>query len=408
MVKNNYIYILAFLCLSMVIFHPAISYAQSGDEKKNAREQAANEKKKKAEEIHWEIHKSITNIFETKFPQKYKYKIFPFQFNNNTVAFTLEIAASLDKDTAGKKEKSILVKAMQTFGEELSYREVENILTRETQKYKQAAKAMGGKLLTNENIKHDGFLGKKFYISYKSKGITYGLRIIVYITNYSKIEQVLSGPANSMFSYRAGDFFDSMKLYDGITKKENPLGVAWVEYPSKNNIFTAVLPPKNSDYTPTLPEFSATPKRGKMTFQIYDPVRMENVKYNIYSYKNNKKFSKKQIQSILFSGHISKFVKNAGADNLKTENKIIDGVTTMRTKLIITPTKEFPDVTTVFFEAKFKDNILVVQEFLSGNAHANSKLNRTLFSLMKFHPEKYKAVETEKQPKKRPPDEKAK
>ncbi len=393
MKKNNSIRLLVFLCLAMLAAYPATSYAQDNNEKSSSREIAASKKKKKDDKIHWEIHKSITNIFETKFPKKYKYKVFPFQFNKDTVAFTLEIVASLDENKSQKKEKSILVKALQTFGEELSYREVKESLEREVYKYEQAAKAMGGKLITNKDVKHDGFLGKNFHISYKSKGVKQNLRIAVYMTNYSKVEQVLSGPANTMFSYKSEEFFNSMELHDGITKKENPIGVGWVDYTSKNNIFTAVLPPKNSDYTPVLPKFSANPKRGKMRFQIYDPVRMKNVQYNIYSYKNNKKFSNKQIQSILFSGHISKFVKNAGADNLKTENTVVDGVTTMRTKLIITPTEELPDITTVFFEAKYKGNILVIQEFLSGNAHANSKLNRTLFSLMKFHPEKYKAVE---------------
>ncbi len=395
--KNNYIRFWAFLCFAIFGINPAISYAQNNKEKIGSREKAVYEKEKKEKKIKWEIHKSITNIFETKFPKKYKYKIFPFQFNDDTVAFTLEITSSLDEVGSKKKEKSILVKAMQTFGDELTYMDVKNALERESNKYKQAAKIMGGKLLVNEYIKHEGFLGKKFYISYTDNGKKYGLRVVVYITNYSKVEQVLSGPKSIIYSYRSDDFFDSIKLYDGITKKKNPLSVGWVDYTSKNNIFTAVLPPKNSDYTPILPKFTATPKRETMGFKIIDPVIRESVKYNIYSYKNSEILSSKQIKSILSSAHISKFVKNASPSNLKTENTVFDGVTTMRTRLIITPTEDYPNVTTIFFEVRYKGDTLVVQELLTGKAHANSGLNKTLFSLMKFHPEKYKAVETNKE-----------
>ncbi len=385
--QNKYFIIISFLCLVTLVIAPNTSLAQ------NSKEEAASQKEKDENKVKWEMHKSITKIFDAKFPQKYKYKIFPFQYNNNTVAFTSEITSSLDDYDVKNKEKSILIKSLQTFGGELTYWDVKNALDREAAKYKQAAEAMDGKLLINEDVKHNGFLGKIFYIAYKSKGKKYGLRVAVYMTNYSRVEQVLVGPRSTMYSYRADDFFDSIILYDGITRKENPIGVGWVEYPSENNIFTAVLPPKNSDYTPELPKFTTTPKRGIMSFRIKDPVIEKSAYYNIYTYKSDRKFSIKQINKILFSGHIAKFVENAGANNLKTDNTILDGVTTMKTKLIITPTKSFPDITTVFFEVKFKGNILMIQEVLLSNAHANSKLNKTLFSLVKFHPEKYKAVE---------------
>ncbi len=398
---------ICFLCLIIlsIINMPYVSYAK---DKKNIKEIAKSENEKKDNKVKWEIHKSITEVFDVKFPKKYKYKIFPFQFNNDTIAFALEITASLDNKDAKVKEKSALIKVTQTFGDELTYRNVKNILNSETEKYKQAAKSMNGKLVINEEMKHNGFLGKKFYITYKSRGKKFGLRVMVYMTNYSKIEQVLTGPIESMYSYRSDDFFDTIKLYDGRFKKENPIGVGWIDYTSKNNIFTAVLPPKNSDFTPFAPKFFAKPKREIMEFEILDPVINKKVKYNIYSYKNNKPLTLKHVKKILFSKHISKFIENASADNLKTNNTVLDGVTTMKTKLIISPTEKYPDVNSIFFEAKFKGDTLVIQELLTNNAHANSGLDRTLFSLMKFHPEKYKAVEMPAKKEKQPPASEAK
>ncbi len=396
---TKYIRLLAILCLaSSPLAFPTNSYAISDEERQNiqdARERAVRENEKNKNKVKWEIHKSITKIFETKFPKEYKYKIFPLQFNNDTVAFSVEIASSLDGQNKKKREKSILIKALQTFGSELTYEDVDDILKKEAEKYKHAAKAIGGKLLTDQDIEHKGFKGKKFYISYRAGEEKYGLRILIYMTNYSKIEQVLSGPAHTMHSYRSDDFFNSIKLIDGITKKENPLGVGWISYPSKSNIFTAVLPPKNSDYTPRLPIFSPTKNGELMTFEIKDPVIDKKVAYNINSYVDKKKFSQNKVRSIIFSEHISKFVENAGSDNLITKDSVVDGVTTMKTKLIISPTEEYPDVTTVFFEARYKGNMLVIQELLCSKNHADSGFHQTLFSLMKFHPEKYITIEKE-------------
>ncbi len=411
MKKKRYFCLLAFLHLVTLIFYPAMSHAQNEDmpEILDAREIAEKEMKKKEKKIKWEIHRSVTNIFETKFPRKYKYKIFPFQFNDDTVAFAVEVLSSLDDENSGKKEKSVMINAVQTFSHNgITYRDVDRIIKRETRKYMQSARQLNGTVLTNEDVELRGFPGKKIYISYDINGKKYGIRILLLITNYSKVEHVLSGPKDTMYSYRSNDFFESIKVFDGITKKKNPIGVGWVDYTSPNNIFTVKLPPKNSYYAPTLPKFSATPAKGRMRFVITDPVLEKDVIYNVYSYKNKKKLSRKEVKTILFSKHVSKFVKNASIDTLKTEDATIGDIRTMKTKLIITPTDIYPDISTIFFEATYKGDTLVVQEFLCSKRHAKSGLNRTLFSLMEFHPEKYKAVEMPAKKEEQPPASEAK
>ncbi len=346
--------------------------------------------------IKWEMHKSITNVFDVKFSQEYKYKIFPFQFNNDTVAYAEEIYASLYDGTPKTKDKSIMVKVSQTFGSPLTYKDAKAVLDNSVKRYLVSSKDLKTKVLTNKDTEYEGFMGKDIYLSYMNKGKKFGLRIKIYVTNYAKIEQVLSGPAGSMYSYVSDDFFDSISLYDGIFKKVNPIGVGWVEYPSKNNIFTAVLPPMNSSYTPNLPKFKATPQSESMNFSIHDPVLERSVKYNVYSYKGVSNFSYEKVKSMLFASHVSKFVKNADLDSLKTENKTHDKYKSMKTKLVITPTKKHPNINTIYLEAQYRGDTLIVQEFLCGTKHANSGLNNTLFSQLKFHPQKYKYIKENK------------
>ncbi|PCI55995.1 MAG: hypothetical protein COB36_04155 [Alphaproteobacteria bacterium] len=363
--------------------------------------------KEDANKIEWRLHKSITGVFDTKFPRKYKYKVFPFQFNKDTFASSAEIISALDGNVESKREKSMLVKVTQTFGSELTYREMKNTLERAARRYILSAKSIGGAVLTNKDFKHKGFFGKDIYISYKINDIKYGLRIRLYMTNFSKIEQVLSGPSHTMYSYRSDDFFETMTLYDGITtKKDVPMGYGWVEHTSKHNVFTVKLPPKNKDYTPFPPKFSTKDSTEAMRFIIVDPVTEERVKYNVYSYRNKNDYSYGSVKALIFTKHVSKFVHNVSADSLNIKSTSIDGFEVLKTKLVITPTDRYPGISTIVIEARYKDDIAVVQEFLNGKKHAKSGLDKTLFSLLKFHPDKYKTRASPKKEDKAKPDAK--
>lgn len=348
--------------------------------------------KKDAEKIQWRLHKSITGVFETKFPQKYKYKIFPFQFNENTFASSAEIISALDGNVESTREKSLLIKVTQTFGSELTYKEMKAVLERSARRYVLSAKSIGGAVLTNKDIQYKGFFGKDIYISYKIKDEKYGLRIRLYMTNFSKVEQVLSGPSHTMYSYRSDDFFDTIVLYDGITTKPDiPMGYGWIDHTSKHNVFTVKLPPQNKDYTPFPPKFTTEKQSESMRLIIVDPVTEVRVKYNVYSYKSDRKYSYSSVKALIFSKHVTQFVRNVSSDSLNMKSMTIDGMDAMRTKLVITPTDKHPGITTIVIEAQYKDNILVIQEFLSGKKHTQSNMDKTFFSLLKFHPEKYKA-----------------
>jgi len=357
-------------------------------------------------EVKWERFESVTNIFTTKFPQKYKYKVFPFRFNEDTIAFSGEIASTLDGQDK-TNEKSILIRVMQTFGDPISKKEVKKILDKEAKKYIESIRSTGGTVLTNEDFVYNGFSAKRLYITYKEKGEKFGMRMNIFLTDYSKIEQVLSGPAKSMYSYRSDDFFSSIKLYDGITRSEKtaPFARGWKSVTSKNNVFTVKLPPKNPDYTPISPTLKASKKKEYLFFEFTDPVRDESLFYSVYSYKLGKAATYELSKNILFSSHITKFVKNASIDHLKTENSFIDGVNVMSTKLVVPSPAKFPYIDTILLEARYKNDTVVVQEIMTTAGHARVGLPKNLMASLKFHPEKYKYTPRKKKSKKKKNDD---
>lgn len=409
-------YLMACVLCFAALSDPALAqYDQFSEEKEEVKEiteeqrkqeikEAKEEAKTKKKIIEWQLHKSVSEIFDTKFPRAYKYNVYPFQFNQDTVAMSAEILSSLDGDLTNSKDKSVLIKAVHTWGEELSLQDMKSVIERTARRYASSSKDLEVNVVSNEDIDHKGFLGKDIYITYHVEDEKYGLRIRVFTTNYAKVEQVLSGPANTMYSYRSDDFFNSLTLYDGIVKLkmkdiENgdaELGYGWVDYTSKNNVFTVKLPPINKDYSPLPPTFKANTSREIMRYQIVDPVMEQKAYYNVFMYKKNAKYGLHNVKNILLSNHIARFVDNAGnQDNLNTQNSFENGVNFVKTRLVISPIDSMPDINTIIYEARYKDDTLIVQEFLCNVRYADSGLSQALFKFLKFHPSKYTPFEGE-------------
>jgi len=378
--------LLTLLGISILCAIPPLAKAQFEITVDNTEEEQEKEE--------WERHISLSGIFEAKFPQDYKYKIFPFRFNKEKIAFSTELLSSLDGNKASEN-RSIIIRAVQTFGNPISLRKAKKLLKREAERYVRSAKKTGGTVIDNEDIDYHSFPGKNIYITFYEKGEKFGIRIRVYITDYSKVEQVLTGPAKAMFSYRSDDFFNTLKLNDGITTLDEPLEFAkgWKEYTANNNTFTVKLPPVNANYVPKPPQFAGSPKKEVMRTMFVDPVANEKVFYKVYSYNLNEKLNYKLAKKILFTQHVQKYVDNASIKNLNTKSTIKDKINIMSATLIITPPKNTPYISSLMLKMHYIGNIAVVQEITSSANHAANDfpsllLNKTL----KFHPRKFKGT----------------
>ncbi len=349
--------------------------------------------------LQWQMHDSVTGSYKVKFPEKYKFNLFPFMFNNETIAWGGEILSSIDEKPP-TVDRNISVRSMQTFGTDISVQKAKDILRKDSIRYKLIAENIKGYLVSDEDIKVNGYPGKKLFISYTLGEEKYGIRISVYVTNYSKVEQVVTGPASSMYSYRADDFFDSVELFDGRGKVEpgsERLGSGWVKYRSKHNFFTAKLPPQNQFYAPDKPKFKLGKQKETMSFHITDPIYNEKVFLNVSAYKFDNKMSPSDVKALLFSEHISKYVSNIDTGSVNIENDRKGDVNTMKSKLVISPLKSVPYINTIFLEVRYFGNYVLVSEFLAGPRHSKSKLANTLFSLIDFHPRQFKPFMSKKQ-----------
>lgn len=380
---RNYIKTLIFCAAALMMLHPNQGECQEPPQKERVNPRT---------QIEWSFHESISNMFDTKLPKNYKYRIFPFQFNENTIAYGGEIIATIDGGNPEDK-KDFVIKFTQTFGDEISAPRAKYILQKAAHRYESIAQSMNGDLITNEDINVKGFLGKNIYVIYTENQKKYGLRVKIYVTNYGIVEQALIAPNRSIFSYKAEDFFDSISLYDGRIESDAPIGTGWEDHQARTKTFTVTLPPKNSYFMLNAPVFTIKKYNEVMNVVISDPVLENNAFFNISSYKTGAPLTQSNAQILIFKNHIKKFAEKAAANSLNYEaTKRDDGTIILKTTLIISPTAKNPHIDTVTVEAQYKGNTMIVQEFISSSSHARSDLAKTLFSLTKFTPENFIGV----------------
>lgn len=345
-----------------------------------------------AQKVTWEFHKSLTGAFDVRFPSKYKMKSIPLRIDDKTVLFRSEIVASVGEGPEGKEnQKVFVVKVDQTMAPRLKSKEIKKLLEVDTFRYKKSAQRAGGVVLSNDPADMDGFKGREMYITYGDGEDKQALRVKIMYTDTSRIEMVLTGPASSMYAFKSNDFFDSLKPYDGPGKIDGTLGENWVDYESPLGLFTLRLPPEENSYTAGPPKFVHEAKKERGRFVFVDPILSYKTFFNFYGYKIEEKMNFDKVKTLLLSAHVAPYADKVRLEDLKIDTKTSeDGSYGMVTTLVrMRPLERYPYINAVLLQALFNDEGVVVLEYLGANGFVEMPLSKTLFSLVKFHPEKY-------------------
>ncbi len=340
----------------------------------------------------WEYHRSVTESFEARFPRKYKMRSFPLRVDNETILFQNEIVAVIDNDGDNPKNaKTYVITVDQTLGGTLSSKKVKALLKRDAMKYKKAASASGGKLVSVLDIDDSGFIGKEIYITYGEEDDEYrqGLRVRIWYTDVTRVEMIVSGPAKALYGFTAKSFFESLQLYDGNAKIDGKVGENWVSYPSDFGMYTIRAPEKGHEYVYAAPQFIKVNdglERGRMIF--VDPVLGYKAIYDFYGYKIRDDMDYESVTTLIYSEHVSKYAKTMRREDLKVDRDRTDKYGILTTRLVMRPLEKTPYIRAGVIQALFNDNGVLVLEFLGTPEVAESNLPKALFSQVLFHPEK--------------------
>lgn len=351
----------------------------------------------------WEYHRSKSGAFESRFPRKFKQKIRALRQNPESVIYNNEYIAQMGNDPNPNKNMLYVIKVEQTMGLTIPHWKIRKMLKAESERLVSGMEKGGAVLRSLTDIDESGMLGQEFFFTYNNNGDNVGMRIKIMHSDVSKIEQVLTGPPESMYSYRSNDFFDSLKLYDGFSDEKGTPGEGWEKNTSPRKIFTVTTPPDEKSFNLGAFEFVESPGReeGKMIF--VDPVLHYETYYDVYGYKMDKMYTTGRIKAFLYNNHIAKYgVTYKSVDALKFDIKRYTDSTVVSVILKVQglPSRSYANM--VYIHGTFKGPYAMIQEVSGNNSIVSAPLFSTLISLAELHPEKYDANVSPDEPGEQP------
>lgn len=335
----------------------------------------------------WLVLQPQSRAFEARFPRDYTLKEQTLRMDDvtQTVLFISEYTAHVEENG---NEKTYVIKQEQKIGNPLTSNMIAFALKMDTDRYTKLAANLKGKIVVSENVNFGDFRGKDIEIAYKENGKKMGIRVRILFTDVTRIYLVAQGTADSLYTFRSRNFFNTIKLFDKHTTIPGSFNDQWRTIPSTLNLFSLKVPPSDSEYLDGPPVFKSTEKGETVEYFIIDPILRYKTRYLIKAFILDKPITPQTIKETFVKDNIAKYVANPSEDSLnmnKIKAKDYD-IFTANAKL---PTSiENPHTNYIMLEAHYKDNVLVIQETAGADDHVLTPGISVMNGFL-FHPEKY-------------------
>lgn len=334
----------------------------------------------------WTKYEDEDGIFHVLIPDTYKINKKYFRINENEVAISGEVIATVDQSQFVKNVvKQYIVKYEQTLAQNISQNDIASLLNLELGKYIDYYTALGGVLRNKETDSYNGWPGGEIIISYRDeeKGIQ-SVRARVIFTDTTKVEQIMMGPEDSMYAPPTKDFFSSLLINDGRTRLTGDIQKEWDTVTSPFQLMNQIVPRKNPPFVMDKPEFSNNDKIERMSMKFVDPVYGYTLFYNVYGYRFGTLLSTENVQNVIMDKHLKKF--RVDIRNLKFAVGEKNGYPILSTTMHFSPPDQYPFLNTIKLYAHYFGNFIVVQELAGSSFHVNSVLGQNITKYFKFTP----------------------
>lgn len=365
------IILVVFMCMISISSFPAHSATEEDDDKAG-----------------WEYHRGPSGAFEVRFPRAFKQKIKSLRLDKKDVIYSSEIVATVGENQDPRKNKVFLISVDQTFGDPISTKMVKALLKADLTRYLRSIKRSGGVLRSESDINERGVRGKELLITFNEGPNKQGMRVKIMYTDVSKIQQVLSGPASSVYAYKSNDFFESLRAYNGRPKQEGSLEEEWEKHVSPLGISTLTVPQAQKPFMDAPLQFQNSNRIEKGMMVITDPILGYKTYYVYYGYEMDKNMDADDIRTLLYSQHVAKYGSSVTRESIKLKIKKQPDKTIVYTKMYVNPPPSAPYSDTIYLQAQFKGKYVIVQEVRGSKGHVLSPLMKSIVSLIDFHPDK--------------------
>lgn len=344
----------------------------------------------------WLVYQSPSGVYEARFPEGFKSSTTQFLIENERAVHAEETTAIVDQRPYKNTLKSYIIKFDQTFGPPLGNSNVAQLLNEEFQNYIDFYAPLGGVVVNRNTDGFDGHWGGEIQISYTDP--EYGeqsLRARILYGEDTRLQQIVIGTRDLMDSYATRDFMQSLIFDPGVSIVKGTVREEWLMMESPTGMFTLLYPgQKAPPYFSAPPQASWDEKTELVAAVYHDPVRNENVYFNIYGYQFDNDLDFPAVQEVLTKRHINKYrqaVKGIRFDkgiSKGSEKKGMQEFPFTETTFPIKPPKDHPYISNVRLRSFFAGKNMVVMETMTSNPLFTSTLVDNLMTFVNFQPNK--------------------
>lgn len=334
----------------------------------------------------WDKYRDEDGLFHVLIPENYKIKEKTLRVSDNQVVISKELTANVDQSIYKKNAvKQYIVKYDQTFSHIIDDKQIPQLINVEVGKYIDYYTAYGGVLREKKLGNFAGYPGAELIISFRDKerGLQ-GIRVRILFSSTTKIEQIVIGPEDSMFSHRTKDFFGSLRLQDGRTAIEGDFIEEWETQTSPFQLSSTLIPPRADPFVPSKMKIVNSDRVERMSIKFLDPVFNYTLFYNIYGYRFGTLLSTENVQKVIMDKHLKKFKVNIA--DLKFSATSKGKYPVLSTKMHFVSPNKYPFMNTIRIYAYYFGNFLAIQEIVGNNIHVESSFGKNLLRYYKFHP----------------------
>ena len=202
----------------------------------------------------------------------------------------------------------------------------------------------------------------------------------------SAITQHAIFPENELTDSNNALFFESLSFQNALLQPDFPIVETWALYQSPHNVFNVRVPPKSKIYRPDDVSINTSDNASSGRYRFYDPVRFQNLFYNLYEYIYDGELTFERVEKIIEAQHIVRYGRKAGAVTL--QKRIHDNRPYLHAKYTIPTPKGAPYVEAVILKIFFDKHVIFVQEILGSQTLLNTPFANTLLEYYEFHPER--------------------
>jgi hypothetical protein len=341
-----------------------------------------------ATEDGWILFKSPSGLFESVLPEEnLKDDMISMRMNQHVLVFFGNTTSLIDQRPYKDEIKTHTISVKQTLGTPFTPEERGTLIRQELDIFTDHYKAKKGKVIEiKDDIWQSGFPGGEVYMDYQDPefGLQY-VRARIFVTDVSKMMQVLTAPGSAMNTYKTRDYFNLFVMHEGYAFEQGKMIDSWKNYNSPLGIFSVSLPPKAFPYVPEDAKVENGKTAERIFIRFFDPIWNENIIYNVHGYVLDRDLSYDNVVELLQQRHVLKH--RFTGDKVQFRRLMNGKIPVVEVEYKMTPPEGYEYVTNVRLRAQFYKNYVMVNEVMASNRLLNSPLINVLMLQGNFHPQ---------------------